>query len=377
MKFIIIGGGPAGLAAALSLVQSCSSNPRDIEILEHRKPARSNYVLLNAHSTARLKRLGVYQKLIDRKQYGVYEKLLMVGEGVHPFDMEQLERSDDATIQELIDAQKHGVGLKSVTIADLERAMRDQCLEVGIKCTVAKVDRLLYSNGKYNVVVGNSIKFCDYIILCEGASRKFVSSMKIRDLRISKPEYHIRVNLKRNTGPFVAIGKCMDTELKRLMFGDAAQDRSGIIFIECPNSIVPSALHKGTEYEFHTSFKNGTSMSIPNDYAITEAIKFMDRCGIEPVGVESVSPPFCVQDTRLEKAYVDNVLIIGDAYRTGHFYTGLGTTLAVLKDCDYMIELVNDNFKSKTKFNSQMKSAASIFFDYNTKWYNEIPINKL
>ncbi|KAJ3254041.1 hypothetical protein HK103_007580 [Boothiomyces macroporosus] len=372
----IVGAGPAGLSQAISLVLFASIPASSIQIFEQR-PAytRTTFVLLNGPTVERLQCMGVRQILLRNQAIGNCRDLYLLDDmSKHTYTHENVPTNPlfrPVDVDELICAQLNGVGFVSVSLQDLETALKERAVELGITFITKKVQQLVSNGLCYSIQTDEIIDF-DLIIIAEGAKRNLIS----RDLGfstklLSQRDIFVRVHVSP-VGPVVAVGK---NGGKRLLYGDSAHSRDALVFLQYPKDKLDE-INTGTEH-FFSNASNG-SLNAVQEYGSKATLDFLSQLPIHPSPkITSIAPEtFVVQDKVLSQAMIQNVAVVGDAFRQGHFFTGLGTNLALVADCDLVISLVHGMLlgdpMSAEEFNDNMLSIAEMLVntDLNT-WFSE------
>ncbi|KAJ3276000.1 hypothetical protein HDV01_006170 [Terramyces sp. JEL0728] len=338
----IVGAGPSGLAQAISLVLFASIPPASIHVYEQRPSyTRTTFVLLSEPTVVRLQSMGARQILLRNQTLGNCRDLYLMDD-----NMDKITYSHDpiplnppytpVSVDDLICAQLNGIGYVSVALQDLENALRERAIQLGISIENKKVERLV-SNGLYYSIETKSVLDYDLIIVAEGAKRSLISrDLQFSSKLLSHRDLFVRVHISP-IGPVVAIGKKGG---KKLVYGDTAQDRDALVFLQYPQDNL-NEQNTGTEHFFSQEYNN-TPNAI-QEYAIEATKELLRQLPITPTPkITSVAPEaFIVQEKVLSRAMVQNVAVVGDAFRQGHFFSGLGTNLALVADCDLVISLVH------------------------------------
>jgi 2-polyprenyl-6-methoxyphenol hydroxylase-like FAD-dependent oxidoreductase len=366
-KFIIVGGGPAGLTAALSLHMFCNVSTNQIEVYEKRTspPSRTNYIILSIHCTSRLNSLGVLPILVKNGTIGDVECAMTIcSKGcmkTKEYTSRPTPHSDyyPNKVEQMIQDQESGIGKMAVAMLDLENALRQRLTECGIKFSFGECS-LESNNGSYDVVVDGQRKSANLIVLAEGSQRRIAK----RDLNLVPIEKSIQEKMVRvNTTPLVGSWVSVLTtpiekgSLKRLLYGDPIGDRQGICFVQ-----IPDDLHDDEQEKYVRCAVQEHLDKVSSKATITS---------IEPTS-------FAVQDTIMPSLAVSNVLIMGDCARSGHFFTGLGSQFPMLTDADALIEAVKrleqgqDISQVARYYDQSLKEAAAVFFEFNKEsWYKK------
>ncbi|KAG5186173.1 hypothetical protein JKP88DRAFT_310385 [Tribonema minus] len=247
---IIVGGGPAGLSAAVCLVLMAHVAAPSIAVLEARQqpPARTNFILLSAASVVRLRALGVEQLLVERRQLGPYDAFHLIDETANgrgctcttyplsPHPIPVAGSLEPVDVDSVVEAQAMGVGIQSVRLMDLEAALRDRCAQLGVRLLpAARVVSIAKSSSSssgsdtmYSVFLegppgkaAREVPCTGLIVVAEGAARRLIgrsssgssgsgsidSHLTIGSKVTSPLEHHVRVDLETAVGPQIAVAR--------------------------------------------------------------------------------------------------------------------------------------------------------------------------
>ncbi|KAJ3293507.1 hypothetical protein HDU79_000299 [Rhizoclosmatium sp. JEL0117] len=400
MQVRVVGGGPAGLAAALSLVHLGCIPASNVTVFEQRQePTRSNVILLSEVAVQRLKILGIdciksgignmTQLVLKGGSSGQESEAALIEFGGH-LDLTYTQSTQlllDSpianTAADIIDAQSNGKGIVGVTLGDLERALKLRVKELGITITQQRVLGLVLTRkDKYALDLGTgTVIESDLIVLAEGASRSIATtSLNLESIPVSSKEHWARVHMQPNVGATVGVvfSNVNGTVQKRLLLGDPVQNRYTQLMLQIPapfNHTSFANMLCGTEHELSTH--NNTdpliqqqALKFSND--ISAVVPSIDSLTVESIALRS----FVVQDCYLERVFVGNVAIVGDTARSGHFLTGVGTALAIVNDCDALLKLVESDKSLEAmkeggqEFEDSIQSASRLLFAHNKeKWF--------
>ncbi|KAJ3028738.1 UNVERIFIED_CONTAM: hypothetical protein HDU68_001017 [Siphonaria sp. JEL0065] len=398
----IIGGGPSGLAAAISLVLFGGIRADAIRVYEPRTPIRTNVLVLSRLVVERLRSLGVAVLLSNKNQIANFETLRVLNEkpGADPtlfkakmeghlqvLDNVGVDSSSlyaPAPMADILYAQKVGTGIVGVAICDLEKALRDRALHLGICVIDGVVSKLEFDQNRYHLVLDDgSTDKPDLVILAEGNSRRLAThTLKIPVEACSEQEHYARVHIKSNIGSILNVGfMAVGNELaKFLITGDPAQPRytQSIMQIREPFNLINGRHEEcktGTEPQY--SFHEGSG-AILKEVAHEARNAFKKLELPHEVVFSSMAPrSFVVQDTMLQTTVCENVVVIGDAAHSGHFLTGVGTAVGILFDSDILLKLIKGG--STAEFAESMRSGTKEWFAYDkAAWFssNEVRLNK-
>jgi 2-polyprenyl-6-methoxyphenol hydroxylase-like FAD-dependent oxidoreductase len=384
-NIIIVGGGPTGLSIAISLVVFCGVPAENIQVFEKRTetPSRSNYLIVNWLGQSRLSALGVYPLLAREKTVADYRKVTLQDDLVNSKDTFPLKSklpsskvlSTNTQVKDMLKAQNSGEGIVGIQLADLELALRERAAELGIGCTIAEC-QLVWNSTAYSVSLPETGRTLEagLVVLAEGSQRVVAK----RDLGLSAVPVNPatlmnRVNLTPVRSQFLSVWKRPQKQggpqLNQLLYGDPSDhNRLGLSFVGVPQEL---------QHE-----------DAARSRYVTNAVhEHLVLAGLDAsVQITSVEPvPFVVEDAIMSRLAKHNVLIVGDAARTGHFFTGIGAQFGLLHDADLVCQFVHEwkqgsaeLSKLTGEFEARMRKGSIDFFEFNSaKWYKSFEAAKL
>lgn len=339
----IIGAGISGLSSALT---SCSTDPSTtITIYEfrplHKTFIRPGFFVLTPYTLGQLSTWGVLQDLQERGLVAPYERF---NDGVigHEKDSEMMKRYEGVTGKEVVDVmirRREGVwlvGIRDLHTALYRAVLKRSNIQIQFSSTVRLVPSPTTSESKYTLEINGQLSqtIPDLIILAEGSRRRLLSSLGIKTIQKTDVQYHVLVALSQQIPPGIYLNDTPGSRDRFLAFGNVAMkgDRTNdvpgldtprdsmldgltLTFVDVPKRLLASSSEARDELEVLVKTK------VPNYLNVFSGFEKK----ITSDDVAFVGPAFKVKETIVEKCFVGgNVVVVGDAGRTGHYFGGLG-----------------------------------------------------
>lgn len=313
---LVIGGGPAGLAAAIKLAE----RGMQVVILEMRSPNYSRPHHLNAREDTlhSLRDLGVYEQV--RQDSGWQE---------HPVcesKWEPLHGKADRTLSE--------ASVGQVRISDVERALFEKSQRMGILFLEGQTAQLQADDrGHYSVVSqpvaggpAEAMGTPDLVVVADGANSPTRAALGIEFLEESSPRYYLGGLIDKSIGPdFRKVGVHDGNQLFHLMATGHSKYPSTWVSVE------GDARLKTMSAEERDAYLAARASIVMN----------------QPIAPGDISwgsgQMTIVQNKRAQECTAgSNVVLIGDALRTGSVWVSGGLNLALTTDI-YNLEQAVDN----------------------------------
>lgn len=313
---LVIGGGPAGLAAAIKLAE----RGMQVVILEMRSPNYSRPHHLNAREDTlhSLRDLGVYEQV---RQASGWEE--------HPVcesKWQPLHGQADLTLSE--------ASVGQVRISDVERALFEKSKSMGVLFLEGQTAELqaqpdgLFSVNSQPVSGGpaESMGTPDLVVVADGANSPTRRALGIEFLEESSPRYYLGALIDKPIGPdFRKVGVHDGNQLLHMMATGHSKYPSTWISVEGDASLQTMSAQ---ERDLYLADRGSVLMN--------------QRLTPEDIGW-GAGQMTIVQNRRAEECTAGgNVVLIGDALRTGSVWVSGGLNLALTTDV-YNLEQAVDN----------------------------------
>jgi 2-polyprenyl-6-methoxyphenol hydroxylase-like FAD-dependent oxidoreductase len=347
---LIIGGGPAGLAAAIKLAE----RGMQVAILEMRSPDYSRPHHLNAREDTlhSLRDLGVYEQV---RQASGWEE--------HPVcesEWQPLHGQADLTLKE--------ASVGQVRISDVERALYEKSQRMGILFLEGQTAQLqAEANGMYSVnsqpVAGGpaeSMGQPDLVVVADGANSPTRRALGIEFVDESSPRYYLGGLINKSIGPdFRKVGLHDGNQLVHMMATGHSKYPSTWISVEGDESLKTMSTEERDRY-----------------LAERGSILMNQKITPEDIGWGS-GQMTVVQNRRAAEATAgENVVLIGDALRTGSVWVSGGLNLALTTDV-YNLEQVVDHINIRGLTREQALHDYDIRSTLATKAWHEAGSDEL
>ncbi|TPX48231.1 hypothetical protein SeMB42_g03088 [Synchytrium endobioticum] len=335
--FVIIGSGPAGLAAALSLLDAGYLAQKDFVVLEKRErfQRRPQENALLSCASAKLRHWNVIQKLECRKQlsprggrlyvrFEDHKTSTWVGAKYTEIVGEYLGDLSTLSVNNVLDDFSTARNMNLTTIGDTERALLDAATERGVEIIRGAILKLtwLREPQRYHISYSNKeggpidLGIPDLVIVCEGASRKLLNKVigpqhSIRELPEHPPHsYFVCCNVY-----FVSSQKrrqTMPTGIYIRQYGEQG-------FVFAPVADAPIRNHETNQARGKT-----------------------DPETLKDVRLGEITEPIQIRDSLLSQAHAGrNLVFFGDAFSTGTFQSGAGMNILLTVDCNSLKSLIS------------------------------------
>ena len=313
---LIIGGGPAGLAAAIKLAE----RGMQVTILEMRSPNYSRPHHLNAREDTlhSLRDLGVYEQV---RQASGWEE--------HPVcesKWEPLHGQADLTLGE--------ASVGQVRISDVEIALFEKSQKMGVLFLEGQTAELKpEANGMYSVVSrpvdggpAEGMGQPDLVIVADGANSPTRRALGIEFLEESTARYYLGGLIDKSIGPdFRKVGLHQGNQLIHMMATGHSKYPSTWVSVEGDASLQTMSAEERDRY-----------------LADRATLLMNQKITPENIGWGSGQMTI-VQNRRAAEATAgENVVLLGDSLRTGSVWVSGGLNLALTTDV-YNLEQVVDN----------------------------------
>jgi 2-polyprenyl-6-methoxyphenol hydroxylase-like FAD-dependent oxidoreductase len=334
---IIIGGGPGGLAAAITLAQMGMK----VTVLEARadetgqKPAhaRPHQISLRQDSLKALKTLNAYDDVMASS--GFVEKELSI-QGDESKQMLQVkvpegQAQDHENSQILRPTLLYTDSVSQVRISDVEKSLLAQALEMGIeikagvKATVSKSEngssydvsiRKVSKDGDGYTPYGESesLGTADLVVAADGAGSPIRQSLGIEMLEQSAPKHYLGGHIQKGIGAETRKAKIQESDgMTRHMMatGHAKYDQTWVSVEITPEE---AALPADKRAEL-----------------LAEKAQWVMMQDVNPEDIGwGAGQVTTVQNRRAEVTTAgDNLVLFGDAAGTGSVWVGGGLNLAL------------------------------------------------
>ena len=366
---VIIGGGPAGLAAAIALTK------KDVKVtvLEMRadekgeKPlhSRPHQISLRQDSLESMKDLGAYEQLIADSGWATKERKV-VDDGVQRQVKEKVPQADTSR-RDLSFIHPGMLEMDSVSlvrISDAEKALYKQAQKLGIEVKAGYTAELNKSGDSYSVKAekvkvenGQPVKLGksedlgvpDLVVVADGAGSPTRAALGVEVLEESAPRHYLGGHIQKGIGATTTKVESRESEgFTRHVMGTGHEKYDQTwVSVEITKDEAALSAQKRTEL-----LAEKAQLVFPDQ-----------KVGVEDVGW-GAGQITTVQNRRAETNTVGkNVVFTGDAAGTGSVWVGGGLNLALTTHLRALETLVDSSRISGRQAEGNMK-----IYDKTLQW---------
>ncbi len=370
---VIIGGGPGGLAAAITLAQMGTR----VTVLEARadesgnKPmhARPHQISLRKDALNSLKDLGAYQNVMEHSGYQTKEVLTVTDDQETKVEtrIPQAQASEPGrfvTFPTMLETDS----VSQVRISDVENALYEQALELGVEVR-AGVKATLVQNPEsdsYRVMTQNvernghdyvpygeleDLGTPDLVIAADGAGSPTRASLGIEVKEESQAKHYLGGHINRGLGPKnhkAAIKEAPGFTRHVMGTGHARYDQTWVSVEVTPEEAAMSAEERTNLLVDKAQYVMGTEVT-------------RDDVGW---GAGQLTT---VQNRRAERTTAgDNVVLLGDSAGTGSVWVGGGLNLALTTHLSALKNLATRIAEGRDR------STALAIYDRSIQWATSV-----
>ncbi|TPX40829.1 hypothetical protein SeLEV6574_g06386 [Synchytrium endobioticum] len=383
--FVIIGSGPAGLAAALSLLDAGYLAQKDFVVLEKRErfQRRPQENALLSCASAKLRHWNVIQKLECRKQlsprggrlyvrFEDHKTSTWVGAKYTEIVGEYLGDLSTLSVNNVLDDFSTARNMNLTTIGDTERALLDAATERGVEIIRGAILKLtwLREPQRYHISYSNKeggpidLGIPDLVIVCEGASRKLLNKVigpqhSIRELPEHPPHsyfvccnvYFVSSQKRRQTMPTgIYIRQYGEQGFVFAPVADAPirnHETNQAVWVKIPRELVAKAgIWDGAPADVTLAWKDGPRCAVIERFASQHINEFLNVMfgpeTLKDVRLGEITEPIQIRDSLLSQAHAGrNLVFFGDAFSTGTFQSGAGMNILLTVDCNSLKSLIS------------------------------------
>lgn len=333
---LVIGGGPAGLAAALALTKlDCKVTVVEMradESGEHPLHARPHQISLRQDSLETFKEHGAYEDLMSKSGYATREERIHHGPERVDFDTKEPQAVHTARDTIFLNpAFIHSDSTSQIRISDGEKALYKQALEQGVEFRVGEVADLVHDEQtdnysallqKAEVTNDGQLKRhgpqqtfeADLVVAADGAGSPTRKAVGIEFLEESEPVHYLGGLVSQGIGPVTRKVTVNEEDgLKRHIMG-TGHDVYDDTWVSVEVTPTEAALPKEERIAL---------LQDKAKYAVNRPVELTDITW----GAGHVTT---VANRRAEKTTAgNNLVLIGDAAGTGSVWVGGGLNLAL------------------------------------------------
>lgn len=220
----------------------------------------------------------------------------------------------------LVDSAQSGLGACAIPVASLQMGLWTAAKEQGITVLFDTEANIIQDSHGYSVVYSKNgiecvISKC-LIVVCEGSCRNITKNFATPIIE-SKKQFYLVGFLNKSIGKTYFTWRRKDG-MKYTVMGNTVTQSGPLVLIQLSYS--RSSWPRPDQYHEYLR-------SCLND--LKKRFKFEIQPDCVDVNPEIPITFFPVQESRLDRHQVENVVFLGDCARTGHWMTGIGAALGL------------------------------------------------